>query len=256
MAQDYSSAFTLFRGINKATMESSTKKDIAELAENTSGKYKNKSGITVALNDFTDDFALFRGENRSNITSDDIKGGLNLAKLFQPKNIFETKDGKDLVKDYKKVFQDDIFGSEIELNGGIKYSKEDEDLIQSAINFAKADIYAIEKPRSRANGGGWDGKLAYDDFSSLKGYDGSWHKDIEAIDLDGDSKTITAEEYASYLLAADGYLKYDEAGIIVKNMDNIDGIITAEEAENVANMNDDQLRQLAKVIYDFAIMKD
>lgn len=263
---DSSIAFSIFRGINKAVSQPETprrttikvtngyEKDnslIANTADDYAGSKKNKSGITVALEDFTSLFSMFRGMDCSNITSDDAKQNIFHKMGFKPGNMYKTDDIQEMLQ-HGAITQKDIFASELEAQGGIRYAQDDDDVVKSAQSFAAADIGAIEKPLNRAYHEKIDGELNARDIDSYKGYYlRDWNDDIKAINLDDNDTTISPEEYASYLLCADGIATRDAmSGAITLNKDNIDGVITQEEAEYIQKMDDRELKELAQAVYD------
>lgn len=247
--QKTNDAYTVFRGINqaKSMVDNGSDTSIIDLAQENTTNEENSSAITVALQDFSEKFKSFHGKNSSNISQQDAK------KWFFSKadNIFETEEGQEILSG-GNVFQNDIFQQERAKNNGIQYAQDDADLIESALEFAKADIEAIEAPAKAAKGTDKNGKLeagelsTYTEMSAPKS--GSV---IENLDLDGKEKTLSAEEYASYLLAADSISQVDENALKVTFGQNTpDGIITEQEAYLVEKCSDEQLKAVAQQYYD------
>ena len=230
------------------------KKDtiFAELGEESAKDEKYKSGITKMLEDFSEKFKSFHGKNNSNISADDCKRdffGKVRAWLGKPNdNIFESEAGQQELKDSGNVYQRDLFLQEINKNNGIAYAKDGYGLAQSALNFAKADIDAVEVAYDKANNDGddnfYDGKLC---LGEVKSYDSEYNEydyssslfkkpqHFKEINLDNDGSSLTAQEYASYILVADA---------------NQDGIISGDEAYEVAKAKDSELQEKAQAIYD------
>ena len=239
-------AYKIFRGINNADVEYDWQKtddtSIIDLAQQKADKTENKSAITIALEDFTNIVTGFNGANYTNIDKNDTKTSLMefFANLFGKKtdNMFKSKTGKEIVDEYGHISQKDIFQNDFAKNDGIRYANEGDDLYASALNFAKADIAAIEKGYELANDGfSKDGKLQGKEVNSYLDMGIEAFDAIKELDLgDGDDK-ITAEEYASFLLAVD-------------KMGNSDGVISTQEAAMAKNTDNEMLTKMAKEIYE------
>ena len=224
-------AYLLLRGLNKADDTSDSTKDtpVIDLADEAAQNQSNKSGITVALEDFGVKFKNFHGYDNSNITAKDARKGFFSRKSD---NIFESTAGQEVLKDQGNLFQSDIFADEVNKYGGIKYG--DGNLADSALNFAQADIAAIEKAFYKANEGKADGVLNFAEIKSYLNIDSfDLERALQGMDIDGDEKTITAEEYASYLMAADGLarIQTDYINEINYNSSRSDGLVSADEAQ-------------------------
>ncbi len=240
------SAYQILRGLDRANLQYEWQKtddtSIIDLAQKKADKTENKSAITIALEDFTSTTTGFNGSNSSNIDSDDAKLNLfdKIASFFGFKNdnIFKSEEGQELVSSHGKIYQKDIFNNETAKNNGIEYAKQGDDLYESALNFAKADIGAIEKAFQMAKGeSNKNGKLDSGEINSYTKFDGNLLDAIKEIDLAGNEKEITAEEYASYIVAVD-------------SLGNSDGKIDSQEAENAKDMKYDKLVALAKEVYE------
>lgn len=225
-------AYLLLRGLNKADDTSDSTKDtpVIDLADDAAQNQNNKSGITVALEDFSEKFKNFHGYDNSNITAKDAKKGFFSRKTD---NIFESSEGQEVLKDHGNLFQKDIFADEVNKYGGIQYG--DGNLADSALAFAQADIQAIEKAYYKCHDGKADGTLT---LAEIKSYVNMDNFDIEQalknMDIDDDEESITAEEYASYMMAADGLAHIQtEYGIdeINYNSARRDGLVSADEAQ-------------------------
>ena len=116
---------------------------------------------------------------------------------------------------------------------GLRYADANDDVYLAALNYAKADFGAIEaaydilqkqngnkkyEPSGELNE---NEILSYDQFTDAS-------MDLIKYDIDGNNDTFTAEEYATYILYADGL---DEHG----NFDpsRIDGLMTKDEVKRI-----------------------
>lgn len=240
------SAYQILRGIKKAHREydfqKTTDTTIIDFAQTKADKTENKSAITVALEDFTRTTNGFNGSSSSNIVESDTELSFfeKIGSFFGKKtdNMFKTKEGQELVASQGKIFQNDIYDSDYAKNGGIRYAKEGDDLYESALNFAKADIGAIEKAYQMANlESNNNGKLESFEAGSYTEFDGNLHDAIQELDLGDSKKKLTAEEYASYLIAVD-------------QMGNSDGVISSDEAAGIIEMKNSDLASKAKTIFE------
>ena len=248
--QKTSGAYTVFRGINeaKSSYSDTTDTSIIDLASKKASGEKNTSAITTALEDFSESFKSFHGEDHSNITAKDAKAGL----FGNKDNMFATEEGQEILSD-GSVFQSDLFEQERAKHGGIQYSQDGLNLVESALAFAKADIEAIEKSADKAGRVNADGTLSYKDiitYTGLKG-DSEYNDVTQRLDLDGKGKEISPEEYACYLLAADSVSAVEGSAYEVTfGQNQPDGIITDEEAYLIEKCDDEQLKAVAKQYYD------
>lgn len=240
-----SDAFSVFRGINQAQKneyDNETDTSIIDLAAQKASEEKNSSALTVALNDFTQKLCSFHGKNSSNISAKDSK---KLFFIFGTGNIFESKEGQEILQN-GNIFQKDIFAQARAKNNGIEYAQDDLSLVESALEFAKADIAAIEKSAKLAGGGRADGKLSYKDIQSYT--DTNDFTIVKDLNLDNKEDYISAEEYASYLLAADSISQSNNEVTFENNKS--DGIISADEAYLVEKCNDAKIKAIAQKYYD------
>lgn len=254
MSYNYNSAaYQIFRGINQAdkTVDKNTDTTIMDAANDF--QEDNKTNLTVALEDFSDKFKSFHGKNSSNITADDAKAKSFLFFKKDPSNIYESESAQEYLKENENLFQNDIYKQALKADGGIQYSEKSGVSLdyEAALNFAKADIGAIETALSKVHDGGakTDGKLNYAEAGSY--VNASNIADLfEEIDLDGDVKTISAEEYASYLVAADGLISF---GANNENQgfapNSPDGLINSNEAQIAKQMSNNELKGYAQQIY-------
>lgn len=254
---DYSDAgaYQILRGINKADSkyEDNTDTSIMDLADKKADKEENKSGITVALEDFSKTTNGFNGSNSSNIVAEDTEKDFfeKAAEFFGrgSNNIFQSEEGKELVNNSGKIYQSDLFKSDIAKNGGIKYAKSGDSVYESALNFAKADIDAIEKAyQMAAEECERNGKLQLHELHSYMEYDGNAKEALEEMNLAGGKKDITAKEYASYLIAADGMVQTADGAKFDK--DAVDGLISKENAQAIKEFKNLELKEIAQNIYD------
>ena len=259
-----SAVSTFMRGINKATKLKGDDSSIIDLADKSAENKENKTGITVALEDFSEKFKSFHGQNISNINSKDCKKSIfqNIKEFFGGKssdNIYETDDGQNILNEKESISQNDIFNAERTKNEGIKYAKEGlkpDEIAQYALNFAQADIGAIETSFELAdfdkgslfNHSSKDGKLNEREIKSYSSNYNEYMGNIELTDLDGETGTFSAKEYASYLMVADG-LKQDKDGNVTFDINSIDGKITNEESDIIRTVNNDDLKEQAGIIY-------
>lgn len=238
-------AYTVLRGINKAFVEYDWQKtddtSIMDLAAQKANETENKSPLTIALEDFAQTTKGFDGSDKSCITPKDTQLTIfeSFASIFgkEPDNIFKTDEGQEIVENYGSVHQNDLYRSDYAANNGIRYANEGDDLYESALNFAKADIAAIEKAyRMAHNDSDNNGQL---NFAEVKSYAdiSAGGNVLEGLDLGDNKKQITAEEYASYLVAAD-------------QMGNKDGVISMDEAYEVLKSDNETFTSLAKSIYE------
>ena len=243
-----STAFNVFRGIYSANLEkNSNDTKVVDLAEKSAENKSNNSSITVALNDFSEKFKSFHNFNSSNITAKDAKKSFFSKKTD---NIFSSKEGQKYLKEAGNLFQNDIFQQEINKNNGIKYSKEDENAVKSAIEFAKADIQALESAYSKSHVESFnDGCLNKKEILYYSNYTTDSYLDLNSLDLDGDVQKITAKEYASFLLAADSIMSFGKNDENVGFKLDFDGFISKENAELVKNIDDKKLKEKALEIY-------
>ena len=247
-----SSAYQILRGIHRAdpySMENCTDTSIMDLAKEKAQDTKNKSAMTIALEDFAEATNGFNGSNSSNIVPDDVRTGVfdKVLGFFGIKsdNIFKSEDGQELVENEEKIYQSDIFNSSVAKYGGVEYAKEGDDLAQSALNFAKADIEAIEKAYSMANiDADKNGKLQTGEVNSYIDFDGYAPECLDGLKFDVDKKSLSAQEYASYMLAADGLMMV--GGSVGHSEGHMDGIITPQEAQLVQGLSDEEFKNLAQ----------
>ena len=253
MAIDANSlAYCAFRGINRANTEElvvNNKKfdagntEIFKLADEKAADIKNKSGLTVALEDYTK-VMNFDGSSSYVNSSDVGKGFLsNLLEKIGIKtsnNIFKTDVAEDAIKEDGSYYQDDIFADCIAEHGGLQYAKEGDDLFESAVNYAKADAKALGRalqlayPRDEHKA---DTKL---NVGEVRSFDYA-NKDFSSYDMKElnfttfGKENLNAKEVASYIVAAD----------TDKN-----GIITEEESLAIKDGNNEDIIAMAIEIYE------
>ena len=228
--------------INQEEKQETRNTEIFQMADEKAADIANKSGLTVALEDFAKVYN-FNGKSSSNVSADDAGRGffsrfLNKLGIDISKNIFKTDEAKQVIEDEGNYYQNDILKDCIQEHGGLQYAKEDDDLYASALNFAKADINAIEDALNRANPRderGKDKKLDVAEVNSFNSKSDLKYDNLKEMSLTLFNKSeLSAEEVASYIVSADT---------------NQDGIITEDEALAVKNRQDDALIADAEEIY-------
>lgn len=259
---DYTSnyAYTVFRGINQVRQYSSqTNYDTAIIDAAKEFSENDKCELAVALEDFSDKFTKFHGQNNSNISADDCKkkgfsAWLENMGWKKPTydNMFETPEMQEFMVNNGNIYQKDIFRQAKAADGGIKFANSNDDIYQAALNFARADIGAIEEANFHASfDAKKNGKLEKCEIMTYADQDNLFLNFMEELDLDGDPKSITAEEYASFMLAADGCFA-DKTNGFGRGYDasSIDGLITNEEAIIFKNYSNEDVRKFAQTIFD------
>lgn len=246
-------AVNFFDAVKKTANYTSDNTDtsIMEQAQNKATDVEDKSAVTVALEDYTELAKDFHGESKLNLTKKEVDPGF-VGKLFNfasKDNVFRSDSAKEFVKDNPNIYRTTIFEMANEADGGIKYAKEDDDIYASALNFAKADIALIEKSYYANGQGNKDGKIDTSETSHLK-MDETIQQAFESLDLDGDTSSITAEEYASYIASIDGLMKFGSFDNIGRFDSQTDGKISPEEANLASELSTKKLHDIAKEIYD------
>ena len=245
--------YETFRIINKADTQNlygSYNKEIDEprnteifkMADEKAADIENKSGLTVALEDFAEVYN-FNGSSSSNVCKEAAKPNFftKVLNFFGIKtNIFKSETANNVIANNGNYYQNDILKDCIQEHGGLQYAKEGDDLFESAVNFAKADAYALGAPLDQArprDERGVNYKLDAGEVNSYKngGEDISVYdiKDLNFTFLDRDE--LNAKEVASYILATDT---------------NQDGIITEEESLAAKETKTEDLIAQAKEIYE------
>ena len=211
---------------------------------------QNKAPITIMLEDYSKMNMELAGKC-SGINISEMEDYGFFEKLLgkdKENNIFRNSDLQKGVKSNyangytgNKTFftQNDIYQQEMYVSGGLRYQRNVDDQIESALNFAKADIAAVEAAYGLVHDSNASGTLSPSEVNSyLKSFDPE--NDMYSFGLRGDyaGVNITPEEYASYIVAIDGLL--DEA----------DGLLSFEEIEKAQNMDFNQLQKMAQEIYD------
>lgn len=216
--------------------------EIFQLADKKAENIENKSGLTVALEDFTK-VMNFDGSSSYVNASDAGQGffskllskiGINLSD-----NIFKTDVAKKVIQEDGSVYQNDIFKDCIAEHGGLQYAKEGDDLFESAVNFAKADSKALGKALQLAYPSDERGLNSKLDVGEVRSFD-SANEDFSASDMKElnftlfDKEKLNAKEVASYILAADK---------------DQNGIITEEESLAIKDGDNEEIIEKAKQIY-------
>ncbi|MDD3238057.1 MAG: hypothetical protein PHV37_08185 [Candidatus Gastranaerophilales bacterium] len=241
----------IFRAIGKVSSAGKYDSDkeitpLADAADKKAANIDDKTGVTVALEDFTKLTNSFDSNGRSQVTSKNAKSNIfeKIGSIFGKKsdNVFKNSVLKDSLAE-DSYTQSDILSENIAKNGGLQFKKDGDDLYNSALNYAKADIAAVEKSFANAHPeDGFQGKKLNLNTAEVSSYisDNSFLTDnFEKLDLDGKKKSVSAEEYASYMLVADK----------MSNGKN-DGKITSDEADAFKGVKMTDLQKEALKIYN------
>jgi len=239
-----SAASQLFRGISEPARNIvGDNTDIAQLAQGKADK-NGTTSITEALNDFTSIFNDFHGHDSSNITINDINGS-----LFNNGNIFKTKEGREVISEMGSIFQNDIYLHNIAQDGGLRYAQSPKQVKSGALDFAKADINAIEKSHYAVSGNKGKGNGSLDAKEATSANHGmnemKYSRLLAEVDLDS-KYGCSPEEYASYMIAADAIRLNEETGECEFDFNKVNGIVSQEEAQLASKIDN-------KTFKDFAI---
>ncbi len=222
---------------------------IWNVANEKSKEEDNKTAITVLLEDFAELSNSLNENGASCINRCDTKKYGFFEKLFNEcNNIFKTDAGRQTVGRNGGFTQRDIYKQEMTKNGGLVYADENDSIKEAALNFAKADINAIESAYYMAypkKSAGEDGVLSEKEINSYYREiipDTVYHS-LYKMNIDG-KNSISAEEYASYLIAVDGMTKNGFS------MENVDGKVSIEEAELVDGMDIEDVQKVAQQVYN------
>lgn len=238
------------------TSENSIDTSIWNAADEKAASEENKTAVTVLLEDFAELTNSF-SNNRSCINEKDTKKCGFIAKLLgssKTDNVFKTDEAANSIKENGSFTQADIFQQEVAQNGGVKYAESGDDIYEAALNFAKADIAAIEKAynNSHVENAGKSKKLDYAEINTyaVDSKYGSLAETLSDIDLDGKDKNISAEEYASYLIAVDGLISFgqnnDKADF---SASSVDGLVSTQEVELAKGLDTEVIKAAAAKIY-------
>lgn len=243
-----SAASQLFRGISEPARNNiGDNTDIAQLAQEKADK-NGTAPITEALKDFTSIFKDFHGHDSSNITVNDLKGS-----LFS-NNMFKSKQGINILNEMGSIFQNDIYLHNIAQDNGLRYAQDPKQLKSGALDFAKADIGAIEKSHYTVsdNKGKADGNLnAAEATSAHHGQNETrYSRLISSLNFGNETGSITPEKYASYMIVADALRLNEETGEYEFDFNNADGLISQEEAQLVQKIDNKTLKDFAIQVYN------
>ena len=218
--------------------------DIWHEAHQQSETEENKTAVTVMLEDFAELSHQLDSNGHSCIKFADTKPYSFWEKLKGAcDNVFRSERGRRTVGQNGAFKQDDIFKQEMMQSGGIKYASSDDDKAKAALNFAKADINAIENAYNMAYGSGANGKLSESEITSYSSIEdiipGTVSKFQHALSFSEEygPVSITPEEYASYMMAID-------------SIDDFDGKVSIEELEQSTKMDFAELKESAKWYYN------
>ncbi len=248
-----SSAINFFDAVKKSnnSTNDSNGANIMQEAQNKAANLENKSALTVALEDYTKIANKFHGENKINITQEEIDPSF-LAGIFNSggdNNVFRSQGAKDFLNDNSNIYRSTIYEIASNTDGGLKYAKEGDNIYASALNFAKADIALIEKSYQANDKGDKNGKIDLTETNHLNANEDTV-RIMAQLDLDGDPKTISAEEYASYIVAMDGLMQFGELNNIDFCNSLPDGNLDTENIGLVKQLHIDKLHDIAQSLYD------
>ena len=208
---------------------------------------KNESSTTKALSDAAEDITYKVGDNCTTLKP----GSHNKS------DTFSSEYGAAFLESQGEMTQCDLFSTLKNEKGGIEYAHQYTDYAKSAKNFAKADIKLIEEALGETTGTIVKGNLDYKDVISVsKINDADEARDvIDSLDINeateygffGGETSINPEEYASYMLLADGLTKDDSGYSFDEN--KLDGLITSDEAQTITDMPADNLKSMASEVY-------
>ncbi len=248
-------AFQVLRGLDYAKKNSYNEPgtELIDIAE--SQVETNKSATTILLEDFSERLNIKDSHNGS-LTETETK-----KSFFEKKNsdnIFRSEEVKNYLNENSVISQSDIFNQANKKDGGIKYANQNDDIYESALNFAKADINLIETTYEKENVDwtlGTDAKIDGElNLQEAKKYltDLSASEILnyfEKIDLDGNLETLSFEEYASYLIAADGTIEFglSNSGFCENAPD---GLVSEQEATIASQYSNSQFKEYAQKIYN------
>lgn len=228
---------------------------IWEIADGRARGEENKTAITLMMEDFTKLTDSFYN-NRSCINLDNTKKDNWFINLFSKKNnnLFTNTKVANSIKENGSFTQRDIYEQEIAKNGGVKYQPDDGDIYESALNFAKAEIGIVEKALDNASlEYAPDGKL---DFGEMRTYNSNLDSPyfitelLKEMDFDGKEKSLSAEEYASFMIAIDGLKTESSPYKATSKIEDADGKISQEEAELAGKVKLETLVATARTIYE------
>lgn len=252
---------SILRGLSEAKNKTENPQNaFIEAANLNAQDAKNKSTTTLLLEDYMEKYdGKLKGKSQSNITPEITQKSkftkfLEFFGLGGRENIFETQEAQTYLKEVENFYQSDIFEQMSYADNGIKYADIQKDNIsKAALNFAKADIAAIENTCIDYVGEGMSRRPSSTphetnqklDLNELDSYTTELEKeDFEKLDIDNKkgsflnpNKTISQEEYASYMLLADGI------------NGEMDGIISPEDIEAFLKLEDEDLAQKVEAIY-------
>lgn len=238
-----------FRGISYAQCSNNENTNNQYNLSNISDLYKgkNESSTTKALFDASKDLTYSIGDE-----STSLKAGSH-----NKSDTFSSEYGEAFLESKGSLSQGELFSTLSQEKGGIEYANQYTDYAKSAKNFAKADIKLIEEALGETTGTVVNGNLDYRDVISISNINDTDEARavIDSLDINGKKEygifggetSINPEEYASYMLLADGLTKTDSGYSFDEN--KLDGLITSDEAQEIMNMPEDNLKSMASQIY-------
>lgn len=250
-----SGTIDILRGISNNYVEEPEQKrsweydtSVWSAANEKSKEEDNKTAITVLLEDFAELSNSLNENGASCINRSDTKKYGFFEKLFKEcDNVFKTDAGRQTLRENGSFTQRDIYKQEMTKNGGLVYADENDNIKEAALNFAKADINAIESAYYMAypKANGKDGTLAENEINSYfkEIIPDTVYTSLYKMNIDG-KNSISAEEYASYLIAVDGMTGNGFS------MESVDGQVSIDEADLVNNMQIEDIQKAAKEVYN------
>ena len=239
-----------FRGISYAQCSNSQNTNNQYNLSNISDLYKgkNESSTTKALSDASKDLTYVIGDESTSLQA----GSHNKS------DTFSSEYGEAFLDSKGSLSQDELFKTLSQEKGGIEYAHQYTDYAKSAKNFAKADIKLIEEALGETTGTKVKGNLDYKDIMSISDINNAddARAVIDSLDINekkeygifGGETSINPEEYASYLLLADGLTK-DDSGYSF-NESKLDGVITSDEAQTITDMPENDLKSMTSEVYE------
>lgn len=264
MSIDTSSAYSIITGINIPNRSTDKKIDtmFVDFADQKAQENEeNKTGTTLLLEDFAGYADCFHGDNRMNINSEDVKKGFkNSAICFfglrEKNTLYYTDEAREYIEDNGSIYLNNIYEMSNSKYAGVKYAFNGEDIYESALNFSNAAIEAVEKTYSKVadSNSKQDNKLTIGELAHISDLDDDA---LSQMDLDGDPESLSAEEYASYLIAADGLVEnpYALYGAQYSKY-QMDGLISQENSKLAKGLSDEEFKKYAQSIYDEYFKQD
>ena len=217
----------VLRGLNPKKFDNGNKfNDIHNTASFKAENLENTTAVSIMLNDFA--------QNIDDVEHSSYIKSKRFGSDDYTENIYAYREANWSIDwDYDDKFrQDNIFEEEVAQNDGIKYADENDDIIQAALNFAKADIASIEKSHNMAYKDNiMQGALNSEEIEGTYVTSAFYTNNVSHVlsdlrlDVSGKTNGFSAEEYASYMIAMDGLIK-DKKGNVCFDENAIDGLVS------------------------------